>query len=527
MAEPAPFRDGANVSRSATPARPVVSKPNNLASVSSSRIAGQSADDQTKSPFEELVQKMVAAHSAPVAKTLQASLPASPASSFLPVAEGLPTPLPAARPVPRQLTLPAQKSALVNNTPPHPITLPAIPPKLVSLVSPASEAPEAPESTDTAGADETAVPPNTRTPAAEFAPAHHRNTQPPANRPAPAANGAGLHEPVIATGAITVPASPVHSVIWSLLRSSPGIVEADPGAVKTGGSTAGRVSPPEQLLQANDAALEVSIRLTEAALPPGGDALLPEPLAKTAAPPAPSLSRAETLPGSVLRVASPELPAPPLPPAATRSQDKASVADTRPRDAEGHVSGLVTVRKPQQNERAAELAVVSDALPHDAAPLHSSSLPGSLIAEDAGRRTEPASPHAAGPRETAPAPATNYEMPAERPEATQPLRKLSLEFTPDGANDIRLRVQERAGAVHISLHSSDPSLAGRLHEGIHDLVGSLSTAGYDAEAWTPNQGRQNQRAPDDSPKGRRRGTSGSAAEDFSGILQQPTIEEIK
>jgi hypothetical protein len=117
-----------------------------------------------------------------------------------------------------------------------------------------------------------------------------------------------------------------------------------------------------------------------------------------------------------------------------------------------------------------------------------------------------------------------HEPPA-RADATQPLRTVSLEFAADGAGDVRLRLSERAGEVHISLHSSDPSLSGRLHEGIHDLVGSLSTAGYDAEAWTPGQGRQNQRQPDDSPKRRRNGDSGDGAEHFGGMLQQP-VQEI-
>ena len=113
----------------------------------------------------------------------------------------------------------------------------------------------------------------------------------------------------------------------------------------------------------------------------------------------------------------------------------------------------------------------------------------------------------------------------DRTRTQQPVRSLALEFTPDGAGDVKVRLSERAGDVHISLHGTDPSLAGRMREGVSDLVGSLSNAGYDAEAWTPGQGHQNQRQESEQRKASR-GTSGGAdAEEFSGILQQP-IQEI-
>jgi hypothetical protein len=106
------------------------------------------------------------------------------------------------------------------------------------------------------------------------------------------------------------------------------------------------------------------------------------------------------------------------------------------------------------------------------------------------------------------------------------LRSLAIEFSPDGAGDIKVRLSERAGDVHISLHGTDPSLAGRVREGVGDLVGSLSKAGYDAEAWTPGQGRQNQRQqPDQRQPARDSSFRGPDAEEFSGIFQQP-IQEI-
>ncbi len=131
--------------------------------------------------------------------------------------------------------------------------------------------------------------------------------------------------------------------------------------------------------------------------------------------------------------------------------------------------------------------------------------------------------HESRPAEPAAAP------PAPPPEAkepaAQPLRSVSLEFAPDGQSDVRLRLSERAGEVHISVHSNDPSVHGKLQEGIHDLIGSLSNAGYDANAWTPGQSHENhQRRRDETPNPRRKDTPGAGAEDFGGLLQKTTRE---
>ena len=120
--------------------------------------------------------------------------------------------------------------------------------------------------------------------------------------------------------------------------------------------------------------------------------------------------------------------------------------------------------------------------------------------------------------------ALREELPIDRNKPQPAMRSLSLEFTPDGSHDIKLRLSERGGDVHISVHGTDVSLTGRLREGVCDLVGTLSRAGYDAQAWTPDQGRQNQRPPQEQRKARR-DSGDSTAEEFSGILQQP-IQEI-
>lgn len=132
------------------------------------------------------------------------------------------------------------------------------------------------------------------------------------------------------------------------------------------------------------------------------------------------------------------------------------------------------------------------------------------------------------PAEEVPAPRSGVlqEPVTREPAAAAPLKSLSLEFSPDGAGDVRLRVSERAGEVHISLHSSDVSLGGKLHEGVQDLVGNLSKAGYDAEAWTPGQGHQGNQQQQEQRKPQQPKSDGTGSEDFGTIYETQPLQEV-
>lgn len=131
------------------------------------------------------------------------------------------------------------------------------------------------------------------------------------------------------------------------------------------------------------------------------------------------------------------------------------------------------------------------------------------------------------PPPQAPAAHLAEEPVSRQPEQhAQPLRSLSLEFTPDGAQDVRVRLAERAGDVHISLHSTDPALSGRLSDGVHELVGTLANAGYEAQGWTQGHGRhnhseQNQAPPDNPRKNRRDNSADPGTDHFGALMQQP------
>ena len=124
------------------------------------------------------------------------------------------------------------------------------------------------------------------------------------------------------------------------------------------------------------------------------------------------------------------------------------------------------------------------------------------------------------PRSTVP-----EEPVTKEPAAATPLKSLSLEFTPDGAGDVRLRVTERAGEVHISLHSSDASLGGKLHDGVHDLVGNLSKAGYEAEAWTPGQGHQGNQQQQEQRRQQQPKSGEAGTEEFGNLYEQQPGQE--
>jgi len=106
---------------------------------------------------------------------------------------------------------------------------------------------------------------------------------------------------------------------------------------------------------------------------------------------------------------------------------------------------------------------------------------------------------------------------------------MSLEFTPDGAQDVRVRLTERGGDVHISLHSSDAALNGRLRDGVQDLAGNLNNAGYNADAWASGrehrQQQQQQRDADQQPRQQRRNAN-DADNDFSGTMRQTNQEAL-
>ncbi len=83
-------------------------------------------------------------------------------------------------------------------------------------------------------------------------------------------------------------------------------------------------------------------------------------------------------------------------------------------------------------------------------------------------------------------------MPEQAMPEKPPVRAVAIEFRPDGVHDVRVRLAEHAGEVHVSVHSADPSVTQDLREGVTGLAATLTQAGYDARAWTPDQSQKQQ-----------------------------------
>ncbi len=155
----------------------------------------------------------------------------------------------------------------------------------------------------------------------------------------------------------------------------------------------------------------------------------------------------------------------------------------------------------------------------------------------------PARTEARSARAPAPHPAEEPALPQTQLASASPqqaLKTVAIDFTPDGARDVRLRVSDHAGDVHISMHTNDAVLTSRIGEDVHDLVGALSNAGYDAQAWAGQAGsdnssaggawassqeRQNQRPyQEGARRSRRNGDSNAVPADFGTVLASPAAK---
>ena len=173
-------------------------------------------------------------------------------------------------------------------------------------------------------------------------------------------------------------------------------------------------------------------------------------------------------------------------------------------------------------------ASVPDATAVTASHGAGSNVPVPAVAHAPVQTTQTAPPAKADAQPAPASPARAEDLADAGKPQQQPLRSMSLEFTPDGARDVRVRLSERGGDVHISLHSTDAALSGRLRDGVQDLAGALNHAGYNADAWASGRGdrQQQQQQRDADQQQRQRRSPNDADNDFSGMMRQTNQEAL-
>jgi hypothetical protein len=65
-----------------------------------------------------------------------------------------------------------------------------------------------------------------------------------------------------------------------------------------------------------------------------------------------------------------------------------------------------------------------------------------------------------------------------------PLKQMDLRI-PDANGDVVVRLQERAGSVHVSVRTNDSVVANNIQDRLPELTRTLDRQGFEAETWTP------------------------------------------
>jgi len=194
---------------------------------------------------------------------------------------------------------------------------------------------------------------------------------------------------------------------------------------------------------------------------------------------------------------------------------------TAPATTMAQIAGYEIVAAPEHRKAAGGTAAIAP----DASAVKSAA-PQATAFQDLQLKGEPMKNDNAGPRAAVPtAPTAPPERVAPEKSAAPPVKSVALEFTPDGTRDVKVRLSERGGEVHVSVHSTDPAVTKDLRAGVTDLASVLERAGYDAKAWAGDRQQQGnpQQQEQQSPQ-RRNSKSGEGAEQFESILQQPNQE---
>ena len=214
---------------------------------------------------------------------------------------------------------------------------------------------------------------------------------------------------------------------------------------------------------------------------------------------------------------SAEIHAAPKLPAAPVSTEVSSISS----DAPDQQAGSDSNGSPSQFTRAAPAKPSSKLQPHTEPNLPEPTIaispapPAPAPLQPASPNTEPA---AKAPAETTSQPTDSRPEIAALPPSssaskTEPVRDLSIRLGNGPGNQVDVRIQERAGEVHVAVLSNSSSLNSNLREQVGDLVGKLDRAGYHAETFKVS-----------TPAGSQASSQSNTEQDLSGRQQQQQEE---
>jgi hypothetical protein len=110
---------------------------------------------------------------------------------------------------------------------------------------------------------------------------------------------------------------------------------------------------------------------------------------------------------------------------------------------------------------------------------------------------------------------------------SEPVRDLSIRIGDNPGNQVDVKIQERAGEVHVSVLSSSPTLTSDLRQQVGDLVGKLDRAGYHAETFKPTSSTPSQQTSNQSDQGQDRESSGGRQQQQQETAQQQFLGRQK
>jgi hypothetical protein len=172
----------------------------------------------------------------------------------------------------------------------------------------------------------------------------------------------------------------------------------------------------------------------------------------------------------------------------------------------GEPALVVAVRNTEVAVKAAEVRQAPPErhleIPESAAPAEAAESPEAVVARPPAKIEAPK-----------PAAMPDRAMP-DKP----PIRAVAIEFRPDGVHDVRVRLAEHAGEVHVSVHSADPAVTQDLRDNVTGLALTLTQAGYDARTWTPDQGQRQQQPPREERAAKREKRASDTK--FDGALEE-------